>query len=176
MGFVDIQRSAVAFGQAHQRRQVGAVAVHAEHGFGEDQFAAGVLPQQVVEMLEIVVAEDLRLRAGDPAAMHDAGVVQRIAENRRRICRVAGADFSVGAAHDASQRRDHRGIGLETAGEKQCGLAAFEGRQLFLHRQGDLARAGDQARSRRAGTVALRPFRGAGRHQRMPGEAQIVVG
>ena len=148
-------------GKLRQRRQVGTVAIHAEHRFGDDQFAARALLQQLVEMVEIAVAENLRAGLHSAAGMHDAGMVQLVAEDCRFF--------------DAGQCRDHRGIGLKTAGKQQGGLATLEGGQLFLDRQGDVARAGHQPRGRSAGTVALRPFRSARLHLRMLAQAKIIV-
>ena len=125
MRLVDIQRRAVALRQLHQRRQIGAVAVHAEYRLGHDQLAARGLAEQLIEMIEIVVAENLRRGAGQPASLHDAGVIELVAENRR----TAGALRSFG---NCCQCRNHRGVGLETGGEQQRCLAALEvGQPLF---------------------------------------------
>jgi hypothetical protein len=132
--------------------------------------------KQFIEVIEVVVAEHMNRAARRARAVDDAGVVELVAEYRRRICRGVRRIASADSWPQPRQRRQHRGIGLEAAGEQQRRLAALEGGEAFLHRQRDPARAGHQARGRRAGAVALRPFGGARLEQRMLAEAEVIVG
>jgi hypothetical protein len=108
-----------------------------------------VFGQQRVEVTKIVVAEHLDRATRGARAVDHAGVVERVAEKGRF------------GACQPRQRRQHRGIGLEAAGKQQRRLASLEGGKALLDGQGDLARAGHQARGGRAGAVAQRPFGGA---------------
>ena len=82
MGLVEVEDGVVACGQRGQRRHVGAVAVHAEDRFGDDETEiAGMRRQQFVEMGEVVVAEaDLPQTL---AAGVQAGVVEAVGEDER---------------------------------------------------------------------------------------------
>jgi hypothetical protein len=164
VGFVDIQQGAMAFGELHQRRQVGAVAVHAEHRFGDDQLAPGVSAQQLIEVVEVVVAKDMHGAARGARSMDDAGVVELVAEDG------GTASARIGECGN------HGGIGLEAAGEQQRCVAPLEGGELFLDRQRDVAGAGDQPRGRGAGAVACRPLGSACLQAWMLRKSKVVVG
>ena len=61
----------VRLGQDLHLRQGRQITVHAEHAVGQDQAPAGagrIFTQQLVEMIEIVVAEQVRLGAGELGA------------------------------------------------------------------------------------------------------------
>jgi hypothetical protein len=125
--------------------------------------------QQGVEVVKIVVAKHRDRAARGARAVDHAGVIELITENRVRIS-------SADSWSQVRQRRQHRGIGLEAAGEQQRRLAALEGGEPLFNCKRDLARAGDQARRGGPGTVALRPFGGALLEQRVLRQAEVIVG
>ena len=85
---VDHQPAAVAAGQLEQLRQRRDVAVHREDAVGDDQRAAPAgLAQPPGEVLEVAVAVDEGLGAGEPAAVDDAGVVELVGEDDLALAR-----------------------------------------------------------------------------------------
>ncbi len=95
VGLVDQQAAAVAAGEVRELRQRGDVAVHREDAVGDDQRGASRRsPQPPLEVLGVGVPVDEGLRAGQPAAVDDAGVVELVREDdlaragrARRSCR-----------------------------------------------------------------------------------------
>ena len=64
------------------------VAVHREHAVGHDQRAAAVgVAQPPREVLDVAVAVDERLRAREPAAVDDRGVVELVGEHDLALAR-----------------------------------------------------------------------------------------
>ena len=165
MRLVDIKDGIVAPRDLAEASKIGAVAVHREHAFGEDQPRGRIAPlvrEQLVEMIAIVVAEAVLARAccGD-TGVH-AGVDQPIGKDRR-------------ARHRLQQRGNDRGVGLPSGREDECGLGALECGDPRLELRHCLAGPRDQSRCPRAGAEPPRPFAGALGEQRVEAEAKIVV-
>lgn len=78
MGFVEIEESVEAFGDIDQLSDIGAIAIHAEDGFRQDETGLAGLPlgrQEFFQMIEVVVAITGFAHPGDPAAVVDAGMI-----------------------------------------------------------------------------------------------------
>ena len=89
-----------------ERREV---AVHREHGVGDDdRLAAAGTAQPARERVEVGVRVDDRLRAREAAAVDDRGVVERVGEDHLAA---------------AGQRGDHAGVGEEARAEQHARLA-----------------------------------------------------
>jgi hypothetical protein len=127
-------------------------------------------------MVEIVVAEDLTSSQRRPA---QPWMMLAWLSSSLKIAvafAVSPAPTFPRRRPDASQRRDHRGIGLEAAGEKQRGLAPLKAASFS-----STARVMSRVPVTRREAGAPAPWRCAHsaarcRHQRVLGEAQVVVG
>ena len=79
---VDHQQAVVAAGELDELAQRRDVAVHREDAVGDDQPRVGAgLAQAPLEVLDVAVAVDEGPRAGEPAAVDDAGVVELVGED-----------------------------------------------------------------------------------------------
>ena len=108
------QQQVVALGHLDDAGQRRDVAVHREYAVGDDHAAAvraGGLPDLLVQRRRVVVGVTDDARAGQAAAVDDAGVVQLVREN--------GVLF-------AHQRRHHGQVGGEAGLERDGGRGAFE--------------------------------------------------
>ena len=115
------------------------VAVHREHAVGDQELtAAGPcgLGQRHVRRADVLVREDLDLRAREPRAVDDRRVVQLIADDHVLL---------------AQDRSDRAGVRHEAGLEHQGGIGMLEvgeaALQLLVHRH----RAGDRSDGPAAG-------------------------
>ena len=84
MGLVHIQNRLVPGAQRLQGGQVGAVTIHAEHRFGDHQSGAvGIVGQQLLQMLQIIVAKAQQLGFGQEASRIQAGMNQFVGQHHR---------------------------------------------------------------------------------------------
>ncbi len=167
VGLVEVEDAVVAPGEVEQTGQVGAVAVHAEHGLGHDQARAALVVdrlQLALEVVEVVVAEADLAHARLGQARVQARVVEPVGEHLHR------------PGHQVDQGRQDRGVGLVARGEQQGRVGALEGGQAFLDQQVLGQGSRDQARGRGRAAEALRVVGRAGAHEGMQSEAQVVVG
>ena len=81
--FVHVHARAVGLGQLQDAAQVGDVAFHAEHAFGDDEdlLVRRAVLQAALEMLQVVVAEAHRARRRPQRAFHQAGVQVVVADH-----------------------------------------------------------------------------------------------
>src|SRR5207237_8288082 len=105
------------------------------------------------------VAEALCL--GEPHAVDDAGVVERVAH------------YSVALLEDGLEEAT---VGVEARGVEDGVLGAEEAGQLRFQLLVHVLRAADEAHRRHAVAVMLEPGARSGDDFRMVGEAEIVVG
>jgi hypothetical protein len=103
VGIVDHHDGAVALSDLDQRGQRSDVAVHREHAVGDQQFVAARAVQALHDFRRlgrVLVRKDVNLGSRQPAAVDDAGVIQRVGDdvilrpqnrrNRPRVRREAG--------------------------------------------------------------------------------------
>ena len=107
------------------------------------------------------MAEAAHLAKGQPAAVHDAGVV------------ILVGDDKVAPAH---QRRDGAQVGLVAGGKDQRRLRAHELGQPPLQFQVQFQRTVEEAGAGATGAVAPYRFDGGLAHLGVRGQAQVVVG
>ena len=112
------KRQAVATADARQLRQARHIAVHAEHGIGDDKPLARTFPHNLrLQVRWVVVGVNYCARPRQAAAVNDAGVVEGVAEDM---------------AFCAAQSADDAHIGRIAAVAQQGGLAALEAGQQVL--------------------------------------------
>ena len=119
------------------------VAVHGEDAVGDDQLAPGFvldLFQQLLGVGDVFVAKDLDLRARQPRAVDNAGMVQLIGDDEIFL---------------AQNRRHRSRIRCEPRLKDHAGFNVFEARDLLLQLHVDLHGAGDGAHRTRADAVLL---------------------
>lgn len=76
---VEQQQGVVAFTQRQQRRHVGHITVHAEHGVADDEFAPGwAVDECLFQRRYVGMRVAVNLCAGQPGAVNQASVVQRV--------------------------------------------------------------------------------------------------
>jgi hypothetical protein len=115
---VDHHARVVALRQLDDLRQRRGVAVHGEDAVGDDQgAAAGGLLEAPLEVVDVAVVVDEGLRARQPAAVDDRGVVERVGEDHVALLR---------------ERGHHAGVGEEARAEQQARLGALEVGELLL--------------------------------------------
>ncbi len=169
MRLVEIEEGAVPLGEVGEAGDVGLIAVHAEHGLGEDEARGGVARaalQQILEMVEVgVVVADLA-HAGGGAAGVDAGVVEAVREDARRRAERAAVE----------ERRQHRPVRLIAGVEDQRRLGPLAGGEARLDPLEGLEVAGDETRGAGAGAPPLGPFLPATDERRVLRQAEVVVG
>ncbi len=158
---VDHQHRAAPFTHVDEVRQRGEIAVHAEHGIGDDERPAlAFAGEEVVELGGVFVRVDAEGRAREAASVEDARVVQAVAEDRVAL---------------AGERRDRADVGHVAGREDDRGLGALESRDGVFEFAVDGHRARDEPRRAAAGAVFI------GRRLRrldqfgMVGEPEIVV-
>ena len=158
---VDHHARVVALRQLDDALQRRDVAIHGEDAIGHDQRPAALrLAQAPLEVVRVAVVVDERLRAREPAAVHDARVVEGVGEDHVALAR---------------QRRDHARVRQVAGAEQQAGLGVLEGRQLLLEPPVDRHVARDQPRRARPRAVAHGGLGGRLAHARVIGEAEVVV-
>ncbi len=144
MRLVDKQPDLVFFLDGQEPRQVGGVAVHAVDAFDHDQDVAvflAVAREQMVEMIQVVVAEFFDLRRRAVGARDDAVMREFVDEDRVAL-----------AAH---QPGDRRHIGEIAGDERQRAFHAKEFGDLRLERLVRGAFAADKPRGQRADAEAV---------------------
>ena len=94
--------------------ELGEIAIHREHAIGDDDDAPGAALarglQLRLEVVHVAIGEAEAAGLGEPDAIDDRGMVQRIRDDRILL---------------AEQRLEHRAIGIE-AGGKQDGVVHAE--------------------------------------------------
>jgi hypothetical protein len=161
MCVVDHQPGVKALGQRQQAGQGSEVAVHAEHGIGEDQLApGGAGGEQALERRQIGVRVALAVGARELHGVDQRSVVEAVGEDG-----VVAPD----------QRRNDAKVGQVAGGEEQGARKAGEFGELLLQRGVRSEVAADQMR----GAAADAPDAGAGTgrvdQRRVVGQAEIVV-
>jgi hypothetical protein len=157
----DDAHAAVAARQLGDLLQRRDVAVHREDRLGDDERRARArLLQAPREVLDVVVRVDERLRARQPAAVDDRGVVELVGEDHLARAR---------------QRADDAEVRQVARAEQQRGLGALEGGEALLEAAVDRHRAADEARRARADAPTQRCVGGRLLHACVVGEAEVVV-
>ena len=116
VGIIDHQPGAVPGAGLAQARDIGAVAIHAEHAIADHQRVIGPGARQLVlEVLDIAMMEATRANGSGAGgrqarAIEEAGVIEAIMED---------LEAATGLARGARQCIDHAQIGHETGGEQQ---------------------------------------------------------
>ena len=106
---VDDQPGAVPFREFEQTRQRRDVAVHAEHGVGDDHLDVGVRRvEHRAQRVHIAVRIDLHVGAGQARAVDQRRVIQRVGEERRAAARERGEHGEVGHVAGAEVERARR--------------------------------------------------------------------
>ncbi len=147
------------------------VAIHREHAVGDDQDQPPVatarparlarLAEDVAQRFDVGVRVDLARRLGQPHAVDDRGVVERIGHDQVRL---------------AGDRRDDPGVGREAGLEGQDRGRALEVGQFRLERLVHRHRPGDRPDRAAAGAELAHGFERGGADPRVVGEPEIVVG
>jgi hypothetical protein len=144
------------------------VAVHGEDALSQDESRASIalmLTQKLAEMGGIAMPVAGLANAGGLAAEMHARVVEAVGEDER-----------LRSEHGPiEQSGEDRGIGLEARGHHQGRRLALEPRDLRLNAREKIEIAGDEARSARAGAVALGPFCRPLDQSLVESQSQIVV-
>ena len=84
VGVVDHHDRAVPFGNFHQSGQRSDIAVHGEHAVGDQQLAPRLvreIAEQTIGRGHIAMRKNVDLRPREPAAIDDAGVIQRVGDD-----------------------------------------------------------------------------------------------
>ena len=164
MDFVDIGHRAVAFGERDDFTDRRDVAVHRIEALEHDQLGALGIGggEQLLEMRDVVVAEDLPLAARAAHALDHRIVVERVGQDQaiRQQARDGG---------DAGE------IGNPAGGEDERGFLAVQVGEFALEPDDRVMRAGNVAGA--AGAGAMRAGRVDARldHLGMAAHAEIVV-
>src|ERR1700722_2162463 len=164
VGVVDHHDGTVSLGDLGELVDGADVAIHREDAVGDEQFVAGLLLDLLQQLLcvgDVFVAEDLDLRAGEPCAVDDAGVVELVGEDE------------VVFAKDGA---DSAGVGCEARLKDDAGLDAFEGCDLFFELDVDAHGAGDSADGAGAYAILFRCCNRSLAQLRMIAEAEVVIG
>ncbi|MNP00926.1 hypothetical protein D3C76_927250 [compost metagenome] len=161
MGVIDHHPGALCLRSGADGRQVGEIAIHAEHTVGHHQGIAFGLVQTRGEAGRIVVQIAREARAGKQPGIQQRGVVEAV--------------FQYGVAL-ADQRGDRADIGHVAGGEQQRTRAAGELGEGQLQLVVRTAMAIHQMRGATAHTPALGAGTHRGDHFGMVGQAQIIIG
>ena len=156
---VDHHARVVALRQLDDALERRHVAVHREDAVGHDQRAAALrLAQPPLEVVHVAVVVDERLGARQPAAVHDAGVVECVGEDDVALAGECG---------------DHSGVRQVARPEQERGLCALEVARAAPRACGGSSccpRSGATRRSpRRSASPPRRPLRGRAGGQRARG-------
>ncbi|MCY1537537.1 hypothetical protein D9M68_730340 [compost metagenome] len=142
-------------------RQVGEVAIHAEHAVGDHQGIALGLFQAAGEACRIVVQVARKARTGQQAGIQQGRMVEAVFQHRVALAQQRGHRTQVGHVAGREQQR------ARTAGE-------LGQRQLQLMVRA--AVADHQVRGAATGAPLLRTIAQRTDHLGMVGQAQVVVG
>ena len=161
MGLVDHHAGVVGLGELDDLQQRGDVAVHREHAVGDDQRApAARLLEAPGQMLHVGVVVDEGLGPGEPAAVHQRGVVERVGEH----------DLAL-----TGERRHDPRVGEIAGAEQHARLPALEVREALLEAAVDGHVPGDQPRRAGARAPAHRSVGRSLAHARVVGQPEVVV-
>ena len=165
MGLVDIEQRAKLPRQRADAGQIGEIAVHAEHAFGDDQAIiafAGPGPQQAFEMVAVIVLETHQPRAGEQGALQQRMMGEAVGENGHR----ASGDLLVGQSRDGGE------IGLVAGGHDESGglVLGLGDARLQFGESGMFAR--HQTRGGDAGAIFSAPQRRQPRSARDAGSGR----
>jgi len=161
VGFVDDQEGTGGCAERCQLAQGRAVAVHREHRVGDDDLASRRGAERMRDGPQVCVRKDFDASAGEPAAVDDRGVVQRVGENQ------------VFGSGDGRQQAAVRGI---AAAEEQRCVAVREARQLRFQLLRRKEIAANEAARAGAGAPGARPACKRLGDARVGCEAQVIVG
>ena len=161
--FVHHQLRAVFLAKLGGTGQINDVTIHAEDRIHNHQFRTpvGVAAQERLQMLHVVVAKALHLRAGKQAAIHNAGVVVFVAE-----------DHIVAADH----RGDGSQIGDVAAGKGDCVFGVLEFCDSALQLQMQIQRARQQPHAVGAAAIFLQRPSSGGVDARVTQQSQVSIG
>ena len=164
MDLVEIGQRAIAVGEVADRGDRGDVAVHRIDAFERDQLGRlGILlHQQLLEMVEVVVAEHALLAARVLDAGDHRGVVEFVGEDD-----AAGQQFA--------ERRQRRLVRDVARGEQQRALLAVQVGELGLELDVVMGVAADVAGAARAGADVVQRFLHRRDHRGVLAHAEIVV-
>ncbi len=164
MHLVEIGHGAVPAGDLGDLAQRRDVAVHGVDGLeGDDlRHARRILCEQLIQMRDIVVAEDALGSAAVADALDHRGMVQRIGEDD-------------GARQQFRQRRERRVVGDVAGCEEERRRLAMQVRKLGLERDVIARRAGDIARAAGAGADRVDCRVHGGENGLVLAHAQIIV-
>ena len=162
MGFVDHEQRPAPGAHVEEIVEGRDVAVHREHGLGDDHRACRVgLEEKLVDVRRVAVPvhREWCLREATPV-------------DERRVVQLVGHHEHV----RARERREHAQVGREPGGEQHrvVGVLPLGERGFELGVHG--ARAHDEARRARSRTPAVDRVMGRPDDRGMLGEAQVVVG
>ncbi|MNL21794.1 hypothetical protein D3C87_1431000 [compost metagenome] len=160
VGVVDHQPSAFGFGFPSQRRQVGEVAVHAEHTISDHQGIAGGFFKTFGQTRGVVVQVATEARTGQQPCIQQRGVIEPVFKHR------------VALPH---QRGDGTEVGHVTGGEQQCARASGEIGQGFFQCMMRAGMADNQMRSPATNAPLQRAGAPGFNHLRVIGQAQVIV-
>ena len=120
VGVIHHHHGAVFFRQLHDLGKGGQVAIHGEHAVGDHQFPAGQrlnLGQNVFQRPGVLVGINPDLRARQPAAVDDAGMVELVRDDQVSL---------------AQNRRHRAGVGGKARLKDHAGLHLLEPGNLFF--------------------------------------------
>ena len=144
-------------------RQRGQVAFHGKDAVHDDQFDGilGSTLDQALQLLHVVVLVLLLLGEGEPAAVHDGGVVAVIAEDEIALAYQAGNDA---------------GVDRETGRQAKRLVLADKGSQFFFKLDMDIEGSVQEARAGATGTILFHGFNTGVDDAVIPGQARIGIG
>ena len=162
---IEIGQRVVFLGEVADRRDRGDVAVHGVDALEHDDLrrAERVLLQLLLEVLDVVVAEDVLLAAAMADALDHRGVVLLVGEDHE-------------AGDQALQGRERGIVGDIGRGEQKRRLLAVEVGKLGLELDMIMGGAGDVAGAAGAGADSVDRLMHGGEHHRVLAHAEIVVG
>ena len=143
----------------------GDVAVHGIDALQDDDLrrAARVLFELLLEMLDVVMAEDVLLAATMADALDHGGVVLLVGEDHETL-------------DQTLERGERRVIGYIGRGKEERSLLVVQIGKLGLELNMMMRRAGDVARTAGAGANRLDRLMHGSAHRRVLAHAEIVVG
>jgi hypothetical protein len=163
MAVIDHHHRAVLLGEIADAAEIGDDPVHREHAVGGNQLEATAfrLLQLFFEGCHVVVGVAEALGLGEPHAVDDRGMVQRVGNDRVLL---------------AQQRFEQPAIGVEAGGIKDRVLHPEKRRNPRLELLVLLLRAADEAHRGHAIAVAIKRLLAGLGQFRVVGKAEIVVG
>ena len=163
VGIVDHHQRAIRVSEATDCRQVGDNAVHRKHAVGGDQDGARTLGtfERCRERIQVAIGVGKALRLAQANAVDDAGMVQRVADDR---------------VFFVQQHLEQAGIGVEARREQDGVVGAEVARKPLLQRAVDHVRTADEAHGSHAEAVLRETLVRRLHDFRIIGEAEIVVG